>query len=55
MQYIDAINSEVFVADEDVPLFISDAYAPLRPLFASIFAFQPPRPLLKDYFRRVGL
>jgi hypothetical protein len=37
MQYIDAIHSEVFVADEDAPLFTSDAYASLRPLFASMF------------------
>jgi hypothetical protein len=37
MQYIDAINSEVFVANEDTPVFTSDAYASLRPLFASIF------------------
>jgi hypothetical protein len=37
MQYTDAINSEVFVADEDAPFFTNDAYASLRPLFASIF------------------
>jgi hypothetical protein len=36
MQYIDAIHL-VFVADEDAPLFTSDAYASLRPLFASMF------------------
>jgi hypothetical protein len=33
MQYIDAIHL-VFVADEDAPLFTSDAYQ--RPLFASM-------------------
>jgi hypothetical protein len=37
MQYIDEIHSEVFVADEDAPLLTSDAYASLRPLFASMF------------------
>jgi hypothetical protein len=37
MQYTDAINSEVFVADEDASLITSDAYASQRPLFASIF------------------
>jgi hypothetical protein len=37
MQFIDAIHSEVFVADEDARLFTSDAYASQRPPFASMF------------------
>ena len=36
MQFIDAIHL-VFVADEEAPLFTSDAYASLCPLFASMF------------------
>jgi hypothetical protein len=33
MQFIDAINLEVFVAEEYAPLFNGDTFAPLRPLY----------------------
>jgi hypothetical protein len=58
MQYIDAIHSEVFVADEDAPLFtiVMHMHLCARYLLAC-FARQPPQPLLKEwtYFRRMGL
>jgi hypothetical protein len=55
MQYIDAINSAVFVADEDVPMFINDAYAPLRPLFAGIFCVPATSAPVERVFSQSGL
>jgi hypothetical protein len=55
MQYIDAINSEVFIADKDVPLFTSDAYASLRPLFASIFCVPATSAPVERVFSQSGL
>jgi hypothetical protein len=44
MQFIDAINSEVFVAEEYAPLFNSDTFAPAILLAFFLRAMQPPRP-----------
>ena len=35
MQYIEAINNETFIDDGNNPLYTTDTYASLRPLFSS--------------------
>jgi hypothetical protein len=54
MQFIDAINLEVFVAEENAPLLNLAIHLHLcaRYIASIFFACQPPQPLLKEYFRR---
>jgi hypothetical protein len=57
MEYADAINSEDFVADEDAPLFTSNAYESLRLLIASMFCVPATSAPVErvDLFSQYGL
>ena len=38
MQYIEAINNETFIDDGNNPLYTTDIYVSLRPLFFRVFS-----------------
>lgn len=55
MQYIEAINDETFVADDDFPLYTSDTYVPLRMLFARVFCVPATSAPVERVFSQSGL
>jgi hypothetical protein len=55
MQYIEAINNETFVADDKNPLYTSDTYVSLRPLFSRIFCVPATSAPVERVFSQSGL
>lgn len=55
LQYIEAINNETFVADDNNPLYTNDTYVSLRPLFSRVFCVPATSAPVERVFSQSGL
>jgi hypothetical protein len=55
MQYVEAINHETFIDDGNNPLYITDTYSSLRPLFSRVFCVPATSAPVERVFSQSGL